>query len=199
MITTETVAALDQNLTDLRYLPSVSEAIRRSMLVPEFDASVRDARKALLISAVDPTTTIYIPLVRRLYGQRGPQSCHLLFSTYDALKLTRLGANRFSLERVSSGLTSMDVYATIFNRTPFLDGQRFDVAGIRVTVDEADGGLLRKVSYETDVSLDDPSIVLLHQSTLGLKSLVFPEIGASTLVAPPMLPLPIVPDDSHIR
>jgi hypothetical protein len=175
---------------EIRGLPALAHGVRGAILDPNLDRLLGRGHQALLLSAVDPTTTIYIPLVRKWHGRPTPDSCQLLMGSYGPLRLTRTSPSAFVLERLQSELTAVDVYASAFNRLPLHDGQRFSAGDMAVHVERTVNGRATRVRYELQRSLDDPGLVLLEQTAFGLHPLSFPMQGQSTLVAPAGLPLP---------
>lgn len=168
-------------------MPALSRAVRASLVDPKLDPLIA-GRRVLLIGAADATTTIYLPLVRRVHDRPSPRSCLLLSSSAVDQRLSRTGVNSFVLERLSSDLTALDIYATAFNREPLRDGEQFQADGMNVRVERAIDGRAMRASYELDVPLDSPEIVLLLQTAHGLQPLEFPPVGASTIVGPPIPP-----------
>ena len=169
-------------------MPRMAEAVRRSILQPSLDAALGGARRTMLVTALDPTTSIYIPLLRRWHDRPGPPSCQLLFSAYARMRLERLSAHSFRLERLDVIETGPDLYALAFNRDPLREGQQFDSLGLRVTVERTHAALLVQARYEVDVMLDDPTTVLLIQTHTGLRQLAFPPIGQSVILEPAAQP-----------
>jgi hypothetical protein len=189
----EALSCLHYTTEETDVMPRLAHAVRQSILAPELDPVLRGARRAMLVAAVDPTTTIYIPLVRRWHGRPGPERCQLLLSAYSSMRLARLSARSFRLERLERYYTPPDLYARVFDREPPRAGQRFDTAGFSAIVERVVDGMPVQVRYELDIVLDDPAAVLLTQTVSGLRPLAFPPIGQSVVVpaaAPPLALLP---------
>jgi hypothetical protein len=167
-------------------------AVRASILAPELDPVLVPGRRVLLVAAADPTTTIYVPLLRKLNGKPGPDACHLLTDTFVPLRLLRLSRTAFQLDRLSYAYTPGDAYAAAFNREPLHAGERFRADGLQVRVERVDEGLPTRARYELDRSLDDPDVVLLVQTVGGLRRIAFPALGQSILLAPPLPPFALV-------
>lgn len=172
-------------------LPEVAERVRASILAPDLDPVLRD-RRVLLLGAADPTTSIYLPIVRRVHGVAAPRSCQLLTSAFAEHRLTRLSATTFVLERLQTELTPLDIYATAFNRGPPHAGDSFTSDGMSVTVERAIEGRPIRTRYTLDRTLDDPTLVLLQQTFFGLRRVTFPPTGESLVVDRPLPPLGLV-------
>jgi hypothetical protein len=178
---------------DSAVLPRFAQAVRTSILKPEVDRALAGVRRMLLVSAVDPTTTIYVPLLRHLYGRPLPEQCQLLLTTYERILFERTGERSFRLERQGTGFDPQDLYVRVFNRAPLRAGQQFDTAGMHVTVESEQGGALRSVRYELDVPLEDPSIAFMVQTDTGLARIAPPAEGTSQLLPPAVIPYKLMP------
>jgi hypothetical protein len=175
--------------SELAFGARLANSVRASILAPRLDPAMRSAQRVLLLGAADPTTTIYIPLVRLIHGAPAPKACHLLTATSSPLYLTRVSDREFVIERLFPGYTPGDAYWAAFNGGAIRAGQRFEVEGMRVTVERVSDGRPLVTRYTLDRSLDDAGVVMLQQSPLGLTPLTFPEMGARTLLPPPVPPL----------
>jgi hypothetical protein len=179
--------------SEARNVPRLAEAVRASILDPRLDRSIGADSRVLLAAALDPTTTLYVPLLRRWYGRSTPASCHLLLSAASRLRLERLGDRSFALERADRSYSASDAYAGIFNREPLREGQSVAAGALTATIERAVEGRPMRVRYELDVSLDDPRTVLLVQSTQGLLRRAFPMRGQSLWLERALPPLDFMP------
>jgi hypothetical protein len=179
--------------TEARNFPRLAEAVRASILDPRLDSSITADSRVLLASALDPTTTLYVPLLRHWYGRVVPASCHLLLGATSRVRLQRLSDRSFSLDREDRDYTLSDAYADIFNRERLRRGQHFSAGPLAITIEQALEGRPMHVRYELDVSLDDPRAVLLVQSTQGLLRRAFPAPGQSVWLEQALLPLDLLP------
>jgi hypothetical protein len=167
-------------------------AVRASILTPELDPHVAGHR-VLLLGAADPTTTIYLPLVRRFSSRLAPASCQLLTSAFARQRLLTISERSFVLERLESEYTAADAYAEAFNGEPAGVGSVFESRGMKVTVERALEGRPLRARYELDVPLRDPTVTLHTQTVFGLEPLPFPPIGGSVILAAPMPPFALMP------
>ncbi|HET8938353.1 MAG TPA: hypothetical protein VFN67_33140, partial [Polyangiales bacterium] len=185
----EATAPLTYALDELRDLPEAAKAVRQSMLTPSLDQVAGDGKIVFLSAAVDPTTTIYVPLVRSWYGHAGPSSCQLLTGGYGPLRLTRVKTNEFVVERLENALTTFDVYASAFNRDPLAYGQRFRAGNLEVEVLRTDAGRPMVARFILDRTLDAPEVVLLTQTERGLLPIAFPPVGQNLVIPAAALPV----------
>lgn len=193
LVECETLLPLASSAGEARDLVKVTEEVRSAMLTPQIDAVSGPGQHVLLVSAIDPTTTIYLPLARSWYGHAGPDSCQLLMSGYGLLRLKRVAARSFELERLQHEFSALDVYASAFNRLPLRRGERFRSGILATEILRTHAGRPMHVRYELDRSLDSQSIVLLTQTPRGLQRRGFPAIGASQIIEPAALPRELPP------
>jgi hypothetical protein len=168
-------------------------AVRAAVLAPELDPLLGHDTRVMMLSAADPTTTIYVPLIRALHGKPGPRACQLLTATFVPVQLTRLAPNAFEITRLADAFTGGDAYAAAFNRVPLHAGQRFDSDWLHVTVGVTAHGLPMQARYQIDRDLDDPQVVLLTQTPAGFRQIPFPSPGQSVTLMPPSAPYELAP------
>jgi len=167
----------------------LARGVSASILTPKLDAPLRAGKRVLLLAAADPTTTIYIPLVRRVHGRPAPEAVQLLAGTFAPHRVFRLSPNAFVLERLHAGMTAGDAYASAFNSQPLHSGESFQVEGMRVIVERVRRGRPLRTRYELDRPLEEPEVVLLLQTASGLVRSRFPRVGESKLLPAPWPPI----------
>ncbi len=180
------------SMSENQAMAPLANAVRASILAPALDGALERSRHVLLIAAVDPTTTIYIPLVRRVHGRPAPSSCQLLMSTTSTLRLSRLASNSIVVERLEDAYSAADAYASALNEMPLTSGQRFVSDGMRVTVERVLDGRPMRARFELDTSFDDPGVVLLMQTVFGLMLVTPPRVGDSISVGPAVPPFALM-------
>ena len=178
---------------EVQVLARLAPGVRASILAPELDPLLRPAQRVLLLSAADPTTTIYIPLLRKLYGRVPARDCQLLDAGFVRLRLLRIAPDTFLLDRLSDAYTAGDAYATAFNREPLRRGQRFVSDGMRVTVERVQDGLPMRARFQLDRTLDGPQVLLLQQTAEGLRRVAFPKVGEALVLPTPVAPFALMP------
>jgi len=172
----------------VRGLPQLARQARESILAPELDSVLQRDSRVLLLAAADPVTSIYLPLVRSVHGRVAPHSCRLLTGGFAFLRLSRLSNTEFVIDRLQSGLTALDIYASAFNRSALHPGDSFRAGGMLVSVLRTFEGRPISTRYALDLALDDPRVVLLQQTVSGLRHIAFPRIGQGVILEPPMPP-----------
>jgi hypothetical protein len=169
-------------------LPDFSQAVRRSIATPELDHALAEGKYALLATSSDPTTSIYVPLVRRWHERPAPASCQLLMGGWGALQLTRINPRAFVLDRINRAFTPQDVYASAFNRRPLFVNERFQSGELTATVLDVQDGRAMRVLYELSEPLESSRYVLLMQTSRGLTPVAFPPAGQSRMIPAAALP-----------
>jgi hypothetical protein len=169
-------------------LPDFSQAVRRSIATPELDQVLAEGKYALLAATSDPTTSIYVPLVRRWHKRPAPASCQLLMGGWGALQLTRMNERAFILDRINRAFTAQDVYAAAFNRRPLFVNERFQSGELAATVLDVQDGRAMRVLFELREPLESSRYVLLMQTSRGLTPISFPPQGQSRIIPAAALP-----------
>ena len=193
LVAVQAKASLDFSMEDRSFLPRVAKAARSSILAPHMDA-LANVEDAFLIGAVDPTTTIYIPMLRRWHERRGPARCHLLMNAASWIHLVRLSDDEFRLTRDQHYYTPLDVYAETFQRQPLQVGQVYSTRSFHATVEQVVDGMPTSVRFKAQRSLDDPAVALLTQNVSGILILRFPPIGDTLTLPPPDFPFDLMKD-----
>ena len=195
MTALEVRVSLLYSAEDRAFLPRLARVIRQSILAPELDRALTNVEDAFLVAAVDPTTTIYIPMLRRWHGRSGPQRCHLLMSTISSMRLERLGPAEFRLSRLQEFYTPPDVYAEAFRREPLREGETLATRSLVATVEQVHNGMPTVVRFSAQRNLDDAAITLLIQDNTGVLPLRFPPVGQSVMFTPASFPLGLLTDN----
>ncbi len=193
LLLTQTASGYYFGCFEVRYGFDLANRVRGSILDPKLDMPLDSAKRVLLFSAADATTSIYVPLVRKVYKRTAPDSVYLLTSTLAPHRLSRVGSNAFVLDRLHLAYTPGDAYSSTFNSQPLRVGQRFSVAGMQVKVERVFQGRPIRTLFILDRSLDDPRVLALVQTSNGLKRVAFPPVGRDMIVPPPSLPDNFVP------
>jgi hypothetical protein len=171
-----------------RVCARLAASVRESILDYKRDEPLCFAKRVLLLGAADATTTLYIPLIRKIYERPGPQAVYLLSETLNPSRLRRIGNSAFDLESLYPVYTSADAYASVFNNRPIYAGEIFTVDGMQVIVESVYQGRPMHMRFILDLPLDDPRVVLLLQTSSGLQPVAFPKLGQEMIVPAPMLP-----------
>jgi hypothetical protein len=158
-------------------------ATRHWVLRAELDPARVAKQRVYLISAAEFTTTFYFAYIWGTHGLPLPRSFAPVSVTPFAVDLSRTGAREFRLHALGGGFLTSGQEQMFRARDPGVQvGQRFDTAGMRVTVLRAERGQAQLLGVELDRSLDDPDVVLLHSTPEGIVRLQPPAIGASSRI-----------------
>ena len=162
----------------------------KSIATPRLDSVLAPDRNVLLLAAVDPTTTIYIPLVRSWHRRPTPASCQLLMGGWGPARLTRVSDNALVVDRLNPHWTAPDVYAAAFTRRTPRVGERFRSGELEAQVLKVVDGLPLRVRFEFQRSLNGP-YSLIVQAERGLQPVELPALGQSIVLEPARLPMRI--------
>jgi hypothetical protein len=165
-----------------RTLREQAEAARRWAL----DAPIpRDAGHTdiVLVSAVDFTTIVNLPWVRRLYGLPLPRSYRLLSGAGQAHQLSRVDAHTLDVSVLSSNV--QNAFAGSNHRPreqPLHVGDQFALPGMQVRVLAVRDGNPYRLRVHFDRDLDDPKLLFLQARPEGLRRFSPPPPGAPLLL-----------------
>ena len=171
---------------------ALAKITRQSILEAEVEQDRIAQQDVVLFGAVDPTTTIYVPLLRALHHRPAPRSCHLLFAAFAPHRLERTDARTFELVRLNPHYTAGDLYGAAFNDEGVVVDQVLRAGPMEVTVLEVEAGLPVRTRHRFDVPLSDPSLVFLHQTAQGLTRVELPPVGKSRLIPAPVPPVSLL-------
>lgn len=163
---------------------------------------VRAAQQRVIqVSAVDANNASYFPFVRDLYQRPMPRQYRVLSLLALPQRLRRVSDNSIELSfDLPDGLPN--VFRAVLTRgaDPLLTpGAVFQTQGMLAHVLEVRSGAPTRVQFDFDVSVDDPSLVFVEATELGLQRVVVPPLGQTIQLAAPRRPkLSIAfPDTAH--
>jgi hypothetical protein len=166
------------------------EGSRQAILNMDVDEAQVPQQHLVLLAALDGVTSMYIPATRRMFGRTVPRTCMYLSYVRAPYELTRHSARTFSIrfERDAAMLrTSLEQLLRAPNR-PLELYERVDVGLFRATVVELVDGLPKRVTFEFDRPLEDPTLLFMIPAPDGFERFELPPIGASKRVPPPAMP-----------
>ena len=125
-----------------------------------------------------PTLTMYLPSVLAARGMPMPRAWWPLSMSPLPQQLTRTGEAAFELS-LSEGRFLTSEFEAIFRGPghPLVQGATVELAGMKVTVLEADEEGPRRLGFELDAPLEDPSWVFLSWKDEALRPFTFPPVG----------------------
>jgi hypothetical protein len=168
-----------------------SMAIRKRNLTIEADRRRLHLQRVVILSALEYGTSLYVPYVLERHGQRPPRACWPISLSPGPHVLIRDSARSFRLAP-DAGFQLMSNAPEELFRDPnvaFKRGDTFDLGGLKVTVLETNGTYIQLIRIETDVPLDDPSLLFVLATPTGLRRFVMPPIGRVARLPPPTLPM----------
>jgi hypothetical protein len=155
-------------------------------------ARVADQRLVVL-TANDPMTLVYPPLVRWLDGKPMPRAWWVLSMAPYPHRLHRIGPATIELEVVGGAMLRGPV-ERLFRRgdMPLAPGASIELDGLTITVlSTAPDGAPTRVRYAFDRPVDDASIQFLLVTQAGIVRYPMGPVGATMPIPPAALPVPL--------
>lgn len=148
--------------------------------------------RVVVLSAADPMTLLYPPIMRAVEGKSRPRSWWVLSASPGPHTLTREDERTMLVAPVRGPMLGTQV-EQLFRRAPpgFHAGDRVQLHGLEVeivTVDE--GGFPASIRARFDRDLSDPGLVVLVATPRGYLRYPLGPVGVPVQVPPAMLPRP---------
>ncbi|HET6585587.1 MAG TPA: hypothetical protein VFG69_19140, partial [Nannocystaceae bacterium] len=171
----------------------LNRGTRTASLTMQIDDSKVADQRLVVLTAADPMTLLYPPIVRWVEGSPMPRSWWVLSMAPRPHRLRRIAADAFELEVVGGAMLKGPV-EQLFRRPdqPLTVGQAIELDGLRIEILAlADGVHPTRVRYTFDRTLDDPSLVFLLATRRGMLRYPMGPVGATVTIPPAALPLTI--------
>jgi hypothetical protein len=178
-------------LEELLNINKLNEGTRQAALMMQVDDVKVAQQRLVVLTAADPMTLLYPPLVRWVEGHPLPKSWWVLSLAPRPHLLTRVADDALEMEVVGGSMLTGQV-ESLFRRPEFTfrRGDRVELEGLTVTIVKVDGdGRPLRVRYTFEVSVDDPSLVFLLATKRGLIRYPIGPVKATMPIPPAMLPL----------
>jgi hypothetical protein len=166
-----------------------ANAVRRTVLEMQVDQRTLPQKRMVVVSALEGGGSLYIPLTRARYHRTLPETCWTLSLTAADHLFTRDTLRSFILSPMSGFTLLAGDPENMLHPTdhPFRVGQSVDVGGMRVKVLALLRGMPKMIRVSFDVSLDDPSLLLVQPTPKGLRKFRIPSVGESVIIPTPGL------------
>ncbi len=179
-----------RTLAGSRAWTGYSSAVERSVAASETARGIGGDSTFILLSAIEPTTTLYVPLMWHVHGTPLPRASRVLAYGPSALVVARVAPHIldvFMEDDVWMSNTGETLYRTRFR--PFRAGDVVTMRGMRVTILTMGRVGPRMVRFQFDRTLDDPSMVLCVSTAGGIVRVPPPLLGFVGAVPPPEFPV----------
>jgi hypothetical protein len=165
-------------------------AARKAVLTMDVDAKRLRLQRLVVISAREYGSSIYLPLMLAHYGWPTPKACWTLSLAPAPHALLRESATAFKLVPMNGVAMLANPPEELFSdpKVPWKPGSVIDLGGMKITVLETSGKYILAIRVETDVPLDDPSLVFVLPTLQGIRRFQMPRIGQAVRIPEPMVP-----------
>lgn len=178
-------------LEELLNINRLNEGTRQATLLMQVDDAKVPEQRLVVLTAADPMTLLYPPLVRWVEGHPLPRSWWVLSLAPRPHLLTRVADDTLEMEVVGGSMLTGQV-EQLFRRPEFRfeRDDRVELDGLSITIVKVDGdGRPLRVRYRFDVPVDDPSLVFLLATKRGLIRYPMGPVKATMPIPPATLPL----------
>jgi hypothetical protein len=169
-----------------------AHAARMAAMRMQVDPKRIASQTVLQLAALDyDTSCMYVPRVRQRFGAPRPKACWTISLTPARHMLIRDSATAFRLAPIG-GRAMLSTAGEALLSDPhdaLRPGDRVDLGAIAITVLSVRGPLISAIRVESDVPLDDPSLVVMTASNEGIRPFSLPPIGKTAIVPMPGIPL----------
>jgi hypothetical protein len=171
--------------------------LRDAILGMHVDEARLPRQDLILLTALEGGTSMYLPLTRLLYGHAAPHSCLYLSYVTAPYLLSRDAPNAFTM-RFNGTYAMLGTAGEHLLRSPKRPFRVHDtvVAGfMRVTILELFEGRPRRIRFEFDRPLEDPSLLFMVPARDGYHRFELPAVGDARVVPPPTIPSAQAPSE----
>jgi hypothetical protein len=154
------------------------DSAREWVLHAELDPRTLAEADVVVLAVAEQPSGFWAPLIRRYHGLPTPRSWRTLSAAPHAHDLARPADNVLELTALGGGFAAGELeklYRT--PRAPLPLGHTVRMAGMTVQVVEVVAGEARRIRVTFDRSLDDPGLVFLASTPVGLSRAPIPEVG----------------------
>ena len=154
------------------------EAIRWFGREVEFDDTRIANQTVVILSAVDHSSTIFLPYLRRMLGHPMPHASLTLTAAPQAHDVYRPSANVLELTTLGGTFLSSE-FEELYRAPRFKmrEGELIDIGPMKVQIVRLIDGKPQIVRFTFEKNVDDPSYVFLYATVEGYVRVALPEIG----------------------
>jgi hypothetical protein len=184
------VFAAQASVVHTRNLRYAAMAARAAALRLDADDARLPTQRVVVLAASDYTTSMYIPLVRQLFGKNAPRNTWPLSLTPAPHVVLRESRNAFRLAPMNgyAMLTTAPEELLVDPLDPLRVGDEIDLGGLKVTVLATDGPRVQSIRVTSDVPLEDSSLLFVSPTMTGIRRFNMPPVGRTAVVPAPVVP-----------
>ncbi|MBC8074293.1 MAG: hypothetical protein IAG13_38595 [Deltaproteobacteria bacterium] len=178
-------------MIELRDIAEVNRRTTAAALAMQVDDARVAGQRLVVLTANDPSTLLYPPLVRHFAGAPLPRAWWVLSLAPHPHRLHRIAVDAFELE-VEGGAMLRGGAEQLLRRSDRLPalGSTTALGGLTITIGAVDAeGFPTRVRYTFDCSLEDGSLVFLLVARRGIIRYPVGPVGSTVTIPPGALPL----------
>jgi hypothetical protein len=184
------IIPLEAERTGIAHTLDGAGGLRDAILNMEVDEARLPQQDLVLLTALEGGSSMYLPLTRLRYGHTAPHSCLYLSYVAAPYILSRDAPNAFTM-RFNGTYAMLGTASEQLLRSPnrpFRVDDTIVVGFMRVTILELLEGKPRRVRFEFDRPLEDPSLLFMVPARAGYDRFEMPVVGEARVVPPPTIP-----------
>jgi len=175
----------------VHFVSAQYEAVREWVKHADLDDTRLADQRIVLMSTTEHTLAVFLPFVLHYQGRPMPLSSWTLSGAMVPHDVHRTASNVLEVVALFGGFGT-NAMEQLYRDTRFglRVGDRVTLDGLEVEVLDALRGFPRRVRFTFDRNVDDPSMVFLEATPVGLKRFVVPRIGAAARLRRSAFPTP---------
>ena len=184
------VQAFSDSRHTTQFFAFVADSRTMWPLTLELDDKTSGGQRLVMFNAADANDAPHAPFIRYAYKLPLMRGFRLLSGAPGEHEVLRVDAHTLELRVLDvNGLAGSMVGSLTRAQDDWLQpGQQVDVDGMHVEVRKVHAGQPVLMRFRFDVPVDDPSLVFVESTPLGLRRLTLPAIGTRLRLAAPTMP-----------
>jgi len=168
--------------------PAVTNALRqvgreasRAYVEAEIPTDLTERDRVVLLVVGDPLSCLYPPVIRELEGGYAyTYSWLTLSAAFSAHRITRTDTNRIEVEALAGNMLATEIECLVrTSRIPFAPDDQVDLDDVLITILEVGEKGVKRVAFEFDRSIDDPTLHFIMWRDGRLRKADMPGVGES--------------------
>lgn len=161
----------------------------RALASANYDPRGIDEGRVVLATAADPTTLLYTPIIWHRAGGKAPRSFSVLSAARGAHRVSRTAPDTLEVESLDADMLETPL-ERLFRApgAPFHANDVVHLDGVTVTILEVGAHGPRRVRFQLDRRLDDPTVQLFVTTPYGPRRAPAPPMGELVTMGPTPAP-----------
>lgn len=175
----------------VHFVSAQYEAVRQWVQHADLDDATLAQQRVIIMSTTEHTLAFFLPFVLNYQGRPMPLSSWTLSGAMVPHDVRRTHGNVLEMATLVRGFgTNAMEQLYRDKRFGWKVGDRVEFEGLKVEVIDIFRGFPRRVRFTFDRDLDDPSLVFLLSTEVGLKRFPIPRIGETARLGRSAFPMP---------